>query len=103
MPAIASPDLFQIIEAANFRTEQVHNHVAEIDQNPVSVWQAFDFRSLPRRLFDLLSQVIGNRAHMTGRPARSNYHDVRERRLFSKINEREVFGFVVFQRGDDNV
>ena len=97
MSAVAGPDLFKIVEASNFRTEQVNNHVTEIDQDPVGVREPFNLWGLPCRLLDLLGQVIGNRAHMTGRPARSNNHNVRERRFFCEINQSEVFGFVVFQ------
>lgn len=97
MSAVAGPDLFEIIKASNLRSEQMDNHIAEVDQDPVCVRKSLNLWCLPRRFFDLLGQVVGNRAHMTGRPARSNDHNVCERRFFREIDQGEVFGFVVFQ------
>ena len=103
MAAIAGPDLFKIVKGPHFRAKQVNNHIAQIDQHPVGIWQAFQLWRLAGFLFDLLRQMIGNRAHMTGRTTRSNDHNVCEGGFFGQINDREVFGFIIFQGGDDGV
>ena len=76
MPAIARPDLLKIVEGANFRPEQVNDDVAEIDQNPIRIWQTFKLWRLSGLLFDFLRQMIGNRTHMTGRTTRSDDHNI---------------------------
>ncbi len=103
MTAIAGPDLFQIIESANFWAEQMNDHVAEIDQYPIRIRQAFKLWRFPGLFLDLLGQMRGNRTHMTGRAARSDDHDVCEGRFFRQVNDGEVFGFIIFQSGDDRV
>lgn len=60
MAALAGPDLFQIVEAANFRAEQMYNDVAEIDQYPVCIWQAFELWRLSGFFFDLLREMVSD-------------------------------------------
>ncbi|MEO1188000.1 MAG: hypothetical protein AAFW60_02930, partial [Pseudomonadota bacterium] len=78
-------------------------HLFQINQHPIGIWQTFQLRRLTGLFLDLLCQMIGNGADMTGRATRSNDHDVCERGFFRQINNREVFGFVIFQSGDDRV
>lgn len=76
MPAIARPDLFKIVEGANFWPEQVNDDVSEIDQHPIRIWQTFQLWRLSGLFFDFLRQMIGNRTHMTSRAARSDDHNI---------------------------
>ena len=39
---VGRPDALEIVELAHFRTEDVDDDIARIDQHPVGVGQAFD-------------------------------------------------------------
>src|SRR5690606_29986248 len=39
---VVQPDLFEIIEFADFRVEDMNDDIARIDQNPVAAFEPFD-------------------------------------------------------------
>ena len=56
----------------------MNDNVTEIDQYPVRIWQTFKLWRLTGLFLDFFRHMIGNRAHMTGRAARSDDHNISE-------------------------
>ena len=62
MRGVDRPDLLDIVEGAHFGTEQVHDHVAGVDQDPVAVRQAFDPRLAEPVFLEGADDVVGQGA-----------------------------------------
>ena len=58
------PELFQIVEAAHFRPEEMDDNVNRIDQHPVALVHAFNSDMAVARFFKLINQLVGNGADM---------------------------------------
>lgn len=97
------PDLLDIVEAADFRAEQVDHHVTGVDQHPVAVRQALDFGAAVAGLLEGAQQVVGQGADVTVRPARRYDQAVGERGLVLEVDEDDVFGLVVVETGQDQL
>src|SRR5262249_10805387 len=71
------PHLLQIVEGADFRTEDMNDHVARIDQYPIAMGHALDPSIAQTRLREILEDAIGDSAYMALRPAGGHNHAVR--------------------------
>lgn len=69
------PHAFQIVEAADFGTEQMHDDIFGINQHPVRRWQTFD-AGMTSGLFDTLGKLLRHRGHLARRTARCDDHMV---------------------------
>ena len=58
------PELFQIVEAAHFRPEEMDDNINGIDQHPVALLHALDPDMTVARLFKFINQLVGNGADM---------------------------------------
>src|ERR1700739_1660808 len=67
------PHLFEIIEIPNFRTEDVNNNDACIDQHPIALGSAFD-TGLNAGFMQILDDPVGHRTDMALRPAGGHGH-----------------------------
>src|SRR5262249_37430280 len=99
--ACRRPHLFKIVEGANLWPEDVHDHVACIDQDPVALPHALDTNARIARIFDVLDEVIGNGADMAQPPSSGHNHVVSDRRFFGKFDDDAVLGFHVFKTRKD--
>ena len=73
---VRAPHLFEIVELADFGAEDVDDRVARVEQHPVVVRRALDFRLREARLAAGARNAIGDRADMDVRPPRGDDHDV---------------------------
>lgn len=80
----------------------MHYHVTGIDQNPIGVRHALDVDLANAGFFELAHDVISQRADVTGRAARRHDQHIRERRFAANVDGDDVFGFVVFERGQNH-
>ena len=95
------PQFLNIVETADFRPENVDDHIARIDQHPIGMGQTLDLDIPLARFLELDRQLIGNRADMPIRAAGGNNHPVRESGFAVEINGDDVFRLGVFKLGDN--
>src|SRR5688500_7815722 len=76
-----APHPLEIVEAAHFGAEQVHDHVAGIDQHPVGGREPFDARIAMAFLLEALGEVRGDRRDLAGRAPGGDHHVVGDARL----------------------
>ena len=94
-----APELFEIVEAPDFRPEKMDDDIASIDQDPIADRHAFDARRGQPHFLERLRNALGNRADMAIRPAGSDQHPIGQRGLASKIEGGDVFGLGIIQNG----
>ena len=95
------PQFLDIVEIADFRAEDVDDHVARIDQNPIGMRQALDLDIALTCLPELDRQLIGDGAHMPIRSAGGHDHPVGESRFAVEIDGDDVFRLGVFKLGEN--
>ncbi len=98
---IGRPDTLQIVELPHLGSEDMHDHIASIDQNPVGVRQALHPNLLQPRLSKFSFDVVGEGRHVTLRAARRDDHGVGYRRFSAEIDLEDVLRLVVIQLGGD--
>ena len=58
------PHFFKVVKGAHLRSEQVHDNVARIDQNPIAPPQTFDPTAAAAFVFQPVQQMLRNRIHL---------------------------------------
>jgi len=96
------PDLFDIVEAAHFRAEQVDHNVTGIKQHPVTGGQAFDAHLTETGILERAHNVIRQRADVTVRTARSDDQGVGHRALAAQIDADNVLRLIIIQLVQDD-
>ena len=97
------PHLFEIVEVADLRPEDMDDYVARIDQDPVGAGQSLDARNAVAGFLERVEQVIGNSRDMTARPAGGDDHVVAQARFSLNVDGDDIFGLGVFQTDKDCV
>src|SRR5262245_7085749 len=62
--ALGRPHLLKIIKLAHLRAKHVHDDVGGVDQHPVALGLPLDARATIAGIFQLVLQLLGDRAHM---------------------------------------
>ena len=96
--SVTGPDTFELVELAHFRTEEVDNDVACIDQHPVSICHAFDLGAAKTAFFQLAHQVISQRADVPGRAPGRDDHGISDGGFTAEIDNGDAFRLVVLKR-----
>jgi hypothetical protein len=78
----------------------VYNNVAQIDQDPVGIWQAFNFRAAPDGFLDGPAKMIGQSADMAGGSAGGDNHHIGKGGFSGQVNDGQVFRLVILERLD---
>ena len=92
-----TPQPFQIVVAALFFDEQMHDHIAIIHQHPTAVGRTLDGkRQLGELFFDQLAHVICQRAELPVTIAVANDKKVRDDGIGTQIQQSNIFCFFVF-------
>jgi hypothetical protein len=94
------PHLLEIVEFPNLGLEQVNDDVADIDQNPVALFFAFDANPAQSRFLQLAVQLIGQRADVPIGSAGCDNHMVAERGFSFQVDGNHVLGFAVVEYGE---
>lgn len=94
---VGRPDAFEVVELAHFGAEDVDDHIASIDQNPVGIRQAFDADLIDAFVLQLARDVIGEGRDVAGRAAGSDDHGIGHRRFSGERNRQDVLGLVVVE------
>src|SRR5262249_1061138 len=95
------PHLFKTVEGTNFRSKDVHDHVAGVDQHPVALPNTLDTDARTSCLLNVLDQVFGDGADVALRPAAGHDHIIAYRGFTGEIDNDAVLGFHVFKTGED--
>jgi hypothetical protein len=95
------PYFLKRVKVANFRAEDMDDHVAGVDQDPVRSGQAFDLGGAVTGFLQCPQQMIRNRAHMTMGTARCDHHVIGHRGFALDIDGNDVFGLGVFETFPD--
>jgi len=62
------PQSFQIVEFAYLGSEDVHDHVAGIDQHPIAIGQALDVDAFDSGFLETFGDIFRDRAGRAGWP-----------------------------------
>lgn len=97
---ITAPHLFQIVELSNFRAEQMHYDIANIDQNPIAIGQTFNTR-LVAGLFAGSHNAISDRSNVSVGTSRRDNHAIGDRGFTCKLNRNYLFGLGIIKALQD--
>jgi hypothetical protein len=97
------PNPFDSIKSAHFWSENVGDHIAGIDQDPIGIGQTLNPRATHARIFQLAHNMIGNRRNMAVRTARSHDDGIGQRTFARQINADHVFCLILIQRSKDHI
>ena len=96
------PEFFEIVEASDFRPEDVDDDVAGIDQHPIGVGQAFDFQITAPVMLEPFDQLVGNGADMTVGTAGSDDHFIGDNGLAIQIYGDDVLSLGIFELAENS-
>ena len=99
--SVIGPELFKIVEASDFRPEDVNDDIARIDQDPIGIGQAFDLEVLAAIMLQPFDQLVGNGADMTVGTAGSDDHFIGDDGLAIQIDGDDVLGLGIFQLAEN--
>ena len=100
---VLRPQLLEIVEASDFGAEDMHHHIAGIDQHPVALGHAFDVQIAVARLLQLVDELVGNGADMAVGAARGHHHVVGNRRLTIEVDGDDLLGLGIVELGYEMV
>src|SRR5205085_8583686 len=84
-----APDLLEVVELARRRMHDVHDHVAEVHQDPLAARFALDAIDAGAEDRELLLQVIGERPDLPGRIAARDDHALEHRWHGGRVVDRD--------------
>lgn len=95
------PHFFNVVESTDFRTEDVNDDVAGIDQHPVSGLETFDAGVSEPFILHVLEKMLANRRNMPVRPPGDHDHVVRKRRFSGNVERDDIFSLGVLEARED--
>ena len=95
------PHPLKVVEGAHFGPEQMHHHVASIDQHPVGRGQAFDPDVAKPAMLDPFGQLLRHRRDLPGRTARGDHHVIGNRAFAFERDRDEFLRLIVVERLQD--
>ena len=100
---VGPPHLLDVVEGADFRAEDMDDHIAGIDQDPVGGPKALDADVAPAGLFQVLDQTIGDGRYVPVRTAGGHHHVVADRRLAVEVYGNRILGFGLVKAREDHI
>src|SRR5260370_12186284 len=97
------PQSFQIVEFAHLGSEHVHDHVAGIDQHPVTVGQALDVDAFDSGFLETFGDIFRDRADVPVSPARGDDHVVGKWRFAAKVDGDRFFRLHIVEAGEGHI
>ncbi len=93
-----APQPLQIVELALICGEDVHDHVAQIDQNPRALIVPLDARDFVAFAFGALDDRVGNRTRLNFRAPGDQCKSICENRASADVDRGKVFALAI-ERG----
>jgi hypothetical protein len=100
---VHGPDLLDIVEAADLRTEQVDDHIPCINQHPVGAGQTLNPALAIASFLQCAQQVIGHCADVPLRTAGRHDQAVGDRGFTLEIDEYDILGLIIVQTAKDEI
>src|SRR5215475_15352998 len=97
----ARPHLLDLIEVAHFRPEHMHDDIAGIDQDPITMRHALDANVADTGFVQVLEQTVSDRAHLPIGPPGGHNQEVGERALAGEIDGDSVLSLHIVDAGED--
>ena len=98
-----SPQSLEIVELANLGSEDMHDHVAGIDQHPIAVGQALDMKTLDSGFLEALGDIFRDRTDVPVDPAGGDDHVIGKCRFAAKVDGDRFFRLHIDQAGEDHI
>jgi hypothetical protein len=98
---VLGPQFLEIVEASDLGPEDVNDHLAGIDEDPVAVRHALDPEVALSAGLELVDQMIGDGPDVTVRTAGSDHHAIGNGCLTVKIDCHDIFGLGIVKLGQD--
>jgi hypothetical protein len=98
-----SPQSLEIVEFANLGSEDVHDHVAGIDQHPIAVGQALDMEAFDSGLLEAFGHIFRNRTDVPVYPAGGDDHVIGKCRFAAKVDGDRFFRLHIVQAAEDHI
>ena len=93
----------RLYRCRSFGDERVHDHVAEVDEDPPAFAVALDADRRAPGGFRALDDAIGDRLDLPLSAAAAQDEEVRDRRDLGHVHDEDVLGLLVGRRFDDQV
>lgn len=98
-----TPEALEIIKTPGFVPEEMYDHIACIDQNPVRLTSTFsDIADHPSG-FEPLKQMRGHRFQMSPGATRGNHHGIGHAGFSGEIDGNGVDRFIIKKRCFDEM
>jgi len=91
------PELFEVVEITRLLAHDMHDHVTEVDQHPVTELLAFNANAPHTVTTQGFRDLVGAGLHMPIRGAGGDYHVVREIADLADIEYRDILRLGVLQ------
>ena len=98
-----SPQSLEIVEFANLGSEDVHDHIAGIDQHPIAVGQALNVDVLDSGFLETFGDVFRDRADVPVDPAGGDDHVIGKCRFAAKVYGDRFFRLHIVEAGEDQI
>ena len=92
------PHALEIVETAHFRTEQVDDNIACVDQDPISSRKAFNPDMSEAALLDTFSKLLRHGGNLPGRATGSDYHVICHGALALKRDRHNFLCLIIVKR-----
>jgi hypothetical protein len=100
---IGGPELLELVKLAHLRPEDVDDGIARVNQHPIAMRQPLDTNIPFAGRFQPFDEMLGDGADVPLRAAARNDHLIGKRRLTGEVDRYDVFGFVVFERVENEL
>ena len=98
-----APHFLDVVELPDFGAEQMYDHVAGVDQDPVSLAQTLGLQPDESPVFQTMQQTFRERCDLPARSAGRDDHVVGDRRLASEIDIRDIDCLEILQTRQNDV
>ena len=98
-----SPQSLEIVELANLGSEDMHDHVAGIDQHPIAIGQALDMKAFDSGFLEALGHILRDRTDVPVDPAGGDDHVIGKCGFAAKVDGDRFFRLHIVQAGEDHI
>src|SRR6185295_841384 len=97
---LVAPDFLEVVEAAHRRMHDVHDDVAEVDQQPLAALLSFDAVHPAAGFLHLVAHPVGHRPHLGVRSAAGDDHALEHGGHPGGVEDLDVVALHVLERLD---
>src|SRR5262249_19190708 len=99
---VGSPHLLDVVKGPRLWTEDMDNYIASVDQNPIAQRHPFNPCIADAAFFQLLDQLVGDRANVALGAASGDNHIITKRRFPGQVYADNIVSLGVLKcTGDE--